>query len=41
LFRDGIISQEVFSELGVEIDIKLGKEDPLPAVEAKEAVSKE
>ena len=41
LFRDGIISQEVFSELGVEIDIKLGKEDLLPAVEANEAATKE
>jgi len=28
--------QEAFSELGVEIDIKLGKEDLSPVVEAKE-----
>jgi CPA1 family monovalent cation:H+ antiporter len=41
LFRDGIISQEVFSELGVEIDIKLGMEDLSPVVEAKEEVTKE
>jgi len=41
LFRDGIISQEVFSELGVEIDIKLGMEDLPPVVEAKEEVTKE
>ena len=41
LFRDGIISQEVFSELGVEIDIRLGMEDLSPVVEAKEEVTKE
>jgi len=41
MYRDGVISQEVFSELGVEIDIQLGKEDLSPAVEAEEAPTKE
>ena len=40
LFRDGIISQEVFSELGVEIDTKLGMEGISPVVEAKEDVTR-
>jgi CPA1 family monovalent cation:H+ antiporter len=41
LYRDGVISQEVFSELGTEIDIQLGKEDLSSVVEAKEATSKD
>jgi hypothetical protein len=41
LYRDGVISQEVFSELGTEIDIQLGKEDLSSVVEANEAISKD
>ncbi|MGB8212365.1 MAG: Na+/H+ antiporter [Anaerolineales bacterium] len=41
LFRDGIISQEVLSELGMEIDLELSKEGFLPAVDAKEERAKE
>jgi CPA1 family monovalent cation:H+ antiporter len=30
LVRDGVISQDVFDELGMEIDMELGKESPPP-----------
>jgi CPA1 family monovalent cation:H+ antiporter len=41
LYRDGVVSQEVFSELVTEIDIQLGKEDLSSVVEAKQAISKD
>ena len=30
LLRDGVISQDVYDELGIEIDMELGKESPSP-----------
>ena len=34
LLRDGVISQDIYDELGIEIDMELGQESPAPASRA-------